>query len=45
VVLAFQEIAKAVKNIDSSLLTIDKNKVCTTEKGFLFLNEILEDLI
>ena len=43
--LEFQAIAKAVKEIDSSLLTIDKNKVCTTEKGFLFLNDILEALI
>ncbi len=35
----------AVKNIDSSLLVIDKNKIRTTAKGYLFLNTILEELL
>ena len=35
----------AIKNIDSSLLFIDKNKITTTDKGYLFLNDILEELI
>lgn len=43
--LDFQALAHAVKNIDSSLLLLNENKICTTDKGFLFLNEILENLI
>jgi len=42
--LDFDALKQAVKNIEPSLLLIDKNKICTTEKGFLFLNEILEKL-
>ncbi|MCG6939470.1 MAG: radical SAM family heme chaperone HemW [Gammaproteobacteria bacterium] len=36
---------RAVENIDSSLLFFDKNKITTTDKGFLFLNDILEELL
>lgn len=36
---------QAVKHIDPSLLRLDKNRICTTEKGYLFLNEILEKLL
>ncbi len=43
--LGFELLKHAVKNIDSSLLVLDKNKVCTTDKGFLFLNDILENLL
>ena len=43
--LDFEVLNSAVKNIDSSLLFIDNNKISTTDKGFLFLNDILEELI
>jgi oxygen-independent coproporphyrinogen-3 oxidase len=43
--LKFDALEDAVKNIDSSLLFIDKNKITTTDKGYLFLNTILEDLL
>ncbi len=43
--LKFDALEHAVKNIDSSLLFIDKNKITTTDKGYLFLNTILEDLL
>jgi len=36
---------QAVKNISPDLLILDKNKVTTTNKGYLFLNDILERLI
>ena len=34
-----------VLDIDDSLLSIDKNYIHTTDRGFLFLNEILEKLL
>lgn len=43
--LELNTLVNTVKNCDPSLLSIDKNRICTTEKGFLFLNEILENLI
>ena len=43
--LKFEALKHAVKNIDSSLLFIDKNKITTTDKGYLFLNTILEELL
>ena len=43
--LDYRVLKAAVKNIDSSLLFIDKNKITTTDKGYLFLNVILEDLL
>ena len=43
--LKFEALKHAVKNIDSSLLLIDKNKITTTDKGYLFLNTILEELL
>lgn len=43
--LDYDALVSAVKNIDPSLLLIDDNKIRTSEKGFLFLNEILENLI
>ena len=36
---------RAVNSIDPALLTIDSDRVSTTEKGFLFLNEILQELV
>ncbi|MBL4711403.1 MAG: hypothetical protein JKX75_02690, partial [Gammaproteobacteria bacterium] len=35
----------AIKHIDRTLLVLDKSKICTTDKGYLFLNEILENLL
>lgn len=43
--LELDTLVNTVKNCDPSLLSIDKNRICTTEKGFLFLNEILENLL
>ena len=43
--LDFEVLKNTVKNIDPELLLIDAEKVCTTDKGFLFLNEILERLV
>lgn len=43
--LDFEVLNHAVKNIDDSLLFMDKHNVCTTDKGFLFLNNILEELL
>jgi putative oxygen-independent coproporphyrinogen III oxidase len=43
--LDYRVLKTAVKNIDSSLLFIDKNKITTTDKGYLFLNTILEELL
>lgn len=43
--LNYQTLKQAVKHIDSDLLVCNKNKISTTERGFLFLNEILEKLI
>jgi len=43
--LGFDVLNKAVRDIDDSLLFIDKNKVRTTDQGFLFLNTILEELL
>jgi len=34
-----------IKNVDPSLITCDENRILTTDKGFLFLNDILENLI
>lgn len=43
--LNYQTLKQAVSHIDSDLLVCNKNKISTTERGFLFLNEILEKLI
>ena len=43
--LELDTLINTVKSCDPSLLSIDKNRICTTEKGFLFLNEILENLL
>ena len=43
--LDYHALENAVKNIDPLLLILDKTKVCTTDKGFLFLNDILENLL
>ena len=43
--LSYQTLKQAVNNIDSDLLLINKEKIATTEKGYLFLNTILENLL
>ena len=43
--LNYEILNEAVKNIDTALLTISDKSVHTTDKGFLFLNDILENLI
>jgi len=43
--LQLGELKQAVKHIDAELLSIDHGQICTTEKGFLFLNEILQGLV
>ena len=36
---------EAVKNIDPELLQLDEHRIKTTDRGYLFLNSILEDLV
>ena len=36
---------QAVQDVDPALLSITDDRVKTTEKGFLFLNEILQELV
>lgn len=43
--LDYTTLLTAVKNVHPDLLIINKNQVTTTDKGFLFLNEILERLV
>ncbi len=43
--LNYQTLKQAVNNIDPALIILDKNKITTTDKGFLFLNDVLEKLI
>ncbi|VAW54816.1 Radical SAM family enzyme, similar to coproporphyrinogen III oxidase, oxygen-independent, clustered with nucleoside-triphosphatase RdgB [hydrothermal vent metagenome] len=43
--LEYSTLMNVVKNIDTELLFIDEKLVRTTDKGFLFLNTILEELV
>jgi len=43
--LGYKTLKQAIKNTDDSLLVCDRNKISTTDKGFIFLNEILEKLV
>lgn len=43
--LTLEQLEHAVKDIDSALLILDSNRIATTDRGFLFLNEILEKLV
>ena len=43
--LSNETLHHAIKNIDPSLLIIDDKKVVTSKQGFLFLNDILEQLV
>ncbi len=39
------QLKQATNNVDASLLDLDGNKIVCSDKGFLFLNNILEKLI
>ncbi len=43
--LSNEALHHAIKNIDPSLLIVDDKKISTSEQGFLFLNDILEQLV
>jgi oxygen-independent coproporphyrinogen-3 oxidase len=43
--LNFDALQRSVSHIDSSLLFIDHDKIVTTDRGYLFLNDVLEDLL
>ncbi len=43
--LKFDVLRESIRDIDPALLTIDNDSVVTTDKGFLFLNDVLEDLL
>jgi len=43
--LTRKTLEKAVRNIDPDLLLLNHRHISTTDRGFLFLNEILEKLI
>jgi oxygen-independent coproporphyrinogen-3 oxidase len=43
--LSRDELEEAVRDIDPELLLLNDRRISTTDRGFLFLNEILEKLI
>lgn len=43
--LAFATLRETLCVIDDSLVTLDEGGVCTTERGYLYLNEVLEQLV
>ena len=43
--LKIARLEETIKNVDASLITFDKNRIVTSDKGFIFLNNILENLI
>jgi len=43
--LDYKALKRSAKNIDADLLLIDKKNIGTSKKGFLFLNDILENLL
>ena len=43
--LKYENLKQAVSNIDTDLFVLNRERITTTDKGFLFLNEILENLI
>jgi oxygen-independent coproporphyrinogen-3 oxidase len=38
-------LTEAIKNVDPELLHLDKTRIRTTDRGYLFLNSILEELV
>ena len=43
--LQLDALKQAIQDVDPALLSITDDRVKTTEKGFLFLNEILQELV
>ncbi len=43
--LDYRTLSQAVEHIDEELLICNENQITTTDKGFLFLNDILENLL
>jgi putative oxygen-independent coproporphyrinogen III oxidase len=43
--LSIEDLEKAVTDIGRDLLVLDKRHISTTDKGFLFLNEVLEKIL
>jgi len=43
--LPLENLEQAIKNIDPALLSLDNGQIAASEKGFLFLNEILQELV
>jgi len=43
--LNIEQLTSAVKNIDPDLISLDYDRIKTTDRGFLFLNDILENLV
>lgn len=43
--LPLEALKQAVQNIDPTLLSINNEQILTTDKGFLFLNEVLQELV
>ncbi len=43
--LDFEILKQTTKNISPDLLSINKERIATTDQGFLFLNKVLEDLL
>jgi len=43
--LDYPALKHAVNNIDPTLLSLDESRITTTDRGYLFLNEILEKLL
>jgi len=43
--LSLEQLEQAIKNIDPALLSLDNGQIAASEKGFLFLNEILQELV
>ena len=40
----YRQLREALINVDTGLLAVDKNRVAASDKGFLFLNTVLENL-
>jgi putative oxygen-independent coproporphyrinogen III oxidase len=40
-----EQLTAAVKNIDPDLISLDNARIKSTDRGFLFLNDILENLV
>jgi len=43
--LSLEQLQQYCKTVDTDLLTINSHTICTTDRGFRFLNELLEQLL